>query len=76
MPQGTLTLCLNVKPKYLCSGPCPPVDDYRKEEINRSPLVIPEDICKINGLFYFTSSPPLSPSINELDIQTLIRWLF
>ena len=69
-------LCLNVKPKYLCSGPCPPVDAYRKEEINTSHLIIPEDICKINGPFYFTSSPPLSPSINKLDIQTLIRWLF
>ena len=37
LPQGTLLLSLNVKPKYLCSRPCPPVDSYRKEEINTSP---------------------------------------
>ena len=33
LPQRTLPLCLNVKPKCLCSGPCPPVDG-RKKEIN------------------------------------------
>ena len=37
LPQGTLHLCLNVKPKCLCSGPCPSVDGHRKEEINTSP---------------------------------------
>ena len=26
LPQITLPLCLNVKPKCLCSGPCPPVN--------------------------------------------------
>ena len=40
LPRGTLTLCLNVKPKCLCSGKHPdrpPVDGYKKEEINTSP---------------------------------------
>ena len=36
LSQRNLLLCLNVKPKCLCSGPCPPVDGYRKEEINIS----------------------------------------
>ena len=31
LPQGTLPLCLNIKPKCLCSGPCPPVDAGRKK---------------------------------------------
>ena len=33
LPQGPLPLCLNIKPKCLCSGPCPPVGG-RKKEIN------------------------------------------
>ncbi|XP_059737522.1 uncharacterized protein [Bos taurus] len=37
LPQGTLPLCLKVKPKCLCLGPDPPADGYRKEEINTSP---------------------------------------
>ena len=38
LPRGTLPLCLNIKPKCLwTSGPCPPVDGCRKEEINTSP---------------------------------------
>ena len=37
LSQRTLPLCLNVKPKCLCSGPCPPMDGYRKEEINTPP---------------------------------------
>ena len=37
LPQVTLPLCLDVKPHCLCSGPCPPVDHYRKEEIDTSP---------------------------------------
>ena len=36
VPQETLPLCLNIKPKCLCSGPCPPVGG-RMEEINTSP---------------------------------------
>ena len=34
LPQGTLPLYLNTKAKCLCSGSCPPVYGYRKEEIN------------------------------------------
>ena len=36
LPQGTLLLCLDVKPKRFCSGPCPPVDGCRNEEMNTS----------------------------------------
>ena len=54
-----LPLCLTVKLKFLCSELYPPVGG-RKKEINTSPclkLTILGDICKINGLFYFVSSP-------------------
>ena len=34
--ENPAPLCLNVKPKCLCSGLCPPVDGYRKEKINIS----------------------------------------
>ncbi|XP_054941086.1 receptor activity-modifying protein 3 isoform X2 [Physeter macrocephalus] len=40
LPRGTPPLCLNVKPKCLCQEniwPCPPVDGFKKEEINTSP---------------------------------------
>ena len=37
LPQGTLPLCLSVKPKCLCSGSSLPLDGYRKEEINFLP---------------------------------------
>ena len=36
LPRGTLPLCLSIKPKCFCSGPCPPVNG-RKEEINTFP---------------------------------------
>ena len=36
LPWGNLPLCQNVKPKCLCLGPCPPVDGYRKDNINIS----------------------------------------
>ena len=36
LPQRLLPLCLTLKLKCLCSGPCPPVDG-RKEKINTSP---------------------------------------
>ena len=36
LPQKTLPLYLNVKPKCLCSGPCPPVGG-RMKKINTSP---------------------------------------
>ena len=69
LPWGTLTLSL-------CSGPCPPVDSYRNEEVNTSPpeVAIPGDICKINGLFHFLTSPALC-YIKDTSIQTLTRWL-
>ena len=35
LPPRILSLGLTVKPKWLCSEPCPPVDG-RKEEINTS----------------------------------------
>ena len=52
LPQRILYLCLTVKLKSLCSGPCPPVDG-RKEEINFPclRLALLRDVFKINGLF-------------------------
>ena len=82
LPQGTLPLCLNVKPKCLCSGKQPTLFHLwmagcKKEEINTSPpprLAIPGDICKKYGLFYFTSSsPPPLCAIKEAGIQIPIR---
>ena len=63
LPPGTLTFCLNVKPKCLCSGIWPSVDDYKKEEMNTFPpwLAILGHICKINGLS--TLLPHLPPSL-------------
>ena len=76
-PQGTLHLCLNVKPKCLCSGSCPRVD--RKEKINTSPPYgwTFQEICArlMAFLLYFLFSPHLC-FIKEPDIQTLIIWLF
>ena len=65
----------------LSSGPCSPVDGYRKEEIDTS---LPQTChsrryLQDEGAFYFSSSPhPLHPthSIKEPGIQTQIGWLF
>ena len=74
-PWGTLPLCLNIKPKYLC----PPVDGYRKEEINTSPSQdwpFQEIFARLMAfLLYFLISPHLC-SIKEPVIQILIGWLF
>ena len=83
LPQGTLPLCLNVKPKCLCSGKHPdPVHLWmavRKKKLTLThPL--PEAVHSRGYLqnlwpFYFTSSsPPLVCSIKETGIQTPIRW--
>ena len=78
-PRGTLHLCLNVKPKCLCSGSCSGVNSYRKEEINTSPpygWTFQEIFARLMAfLLYFLISPHLC-SIKEPDIQTLIIWLF
>ena len=60
LPQGTLPLCLKVKPECLCLGPCPCVDGFRKEEINASPAQIWlfQEIFEDKWSFYFISSPP------------------
>ena len=53
LPQGTLPLCLNIKPQYLCSGPCP-VHLWRvgrKKWQSSLRLAILGYVCKINGLF-------------------------
>ena len=68
LPQGTLSLCLNVKLKCLCSAhretpwPCPPVNGCKKEEINTSPSrgwPNQEMFCNTYGLF--TLFPHLLP---------------
>ena len=62
LPRGTLPLCLNVKPKYICSGKQPdPVHLWmavrKKKYIHFLWGWHSRDICKINGLF--TCLPPL-----------------
>ena len=64
LPWGTLPLYLNVKPKCLCLGACPPVGGHRKGEMSNIlslRLAILTDICKINGLL--TSFPHLSSTL-------------
>lgn len=57
----TLLLCLNVKSKCVCSGPCPLVDGYRREEMITSSaqgLPFQEIIAKLmDFLIYFFTLP-------------------
>ena len=81
LPQGTLLLSFNVKAKYLCSRPCPPVDSYRKEEINTSP---PETghsrrYWQAFLLYFLTSFPSLlykrtwhTDPDNKINLETLV----
>ena len=67
LPQRILPFCLTSELKCLCPEPCPPAD-CRKKEINTFlclRLAILGDICKMNGLFYFVSSPPPLISIHK-----------
>ena len=61
--QGTLLLYLSVKPKCLCSGPCPLLGGYRKDKINTSP---PQD-QPFQEIFVrlmpLSALPHLSPSL-------------
>ena len=83
LPQGTLLLCLNVKPECLCSGKHPdPVHLWmaaRKKKLTH-PLTQAghsREYLQILWPFYFTSSSPaLLCSIKETGIQTPIRWFF
>jgi len=62
LPWGALPLCLNVKPKCLCSGPSLPVDGYRKEEINTvHPWSRPfqEIFARLMAFFTLLPHPPL-----------------
>ena len=59
----TLLLCLNVKSKCVCSGPCPLVDGYRREEMIKSSaqgLPFWEITTKLMDflIYFFTSSGP------------------
>ena len=61
------------------SGPCPPVDGYRKEKINTFlPGGWPFQEIVVRLMVFFTLHPhfPHRCSIKEPGIQTLIRWLF
>ena len=81
LPQGTLPLCLNVKLKCLCSAhketiwPGPPVNGFRKEDINPSPPQCWPSQAKLTAflLYFLTSCPSL---FYKSGIQTLVRWLF
>ena len=83
LPRGTLPLCLNVKPKCLCSGKHPdPVHlqmAARKEKLTQPLPEAGHSRGYLQNLwpFYFTSSsPPRLCAMKETGIQTSIRWLF
>ena len=83
LPWGTLPLCLNVKPKCLCSGKHPdPVHLWMATRKKKLTHPLPEagrsgDICKTYGLFtLLLHLPPTLCVIKETGIQTPIRWLF
>ena len=83
LPQGALPLCLNVKPKCLCSGRHPdPVHLCLAARRKKLTHPLPEaghsrEHLQILWPFYFTSSPPPPLcSIAETGIQTPIRWIF
>ena len=83
LPRGTLPLCLNVKPKCLCSGKhLDPVQLWMAARKKKLTHPFPKaghsrGYLQNLGPFYFTSSSllPLC-AIKETGIQTLIRWLF
>lgn len=76
---GTLALCQNVKPKCLCSGSCPPVNDYRKEEINTAPpwgWPFQDIFARLVtfSLYFFTS--PISVLLKKTWHPDPDKWLF
>ena len=83
LPRGTLPLCLNVKPKCLCSGKHPdPVHLWMAARKKKLTHPLPEaghsrGYLQNLWVFYFiSSSPPPLCAIKETGIQTLIRRLF
>ena len=83
LPRGTLPLCLNVKPKCLCSGKHPdPVHLWMATRKKKLTHPLPEAGHSRRYLqdlwpFYFTSSPPPPLcSMKETGIQTPIRYIF
>ena len=83
LPRGTLPLCLNVKPKCLCSGEHPdPVCLGMAAGKKKLTHPLPEaghsrGYLQILWPFDSTSSsPPLLCDIQETGIQTPIGWLF
>ena len=83
LPLGTLPLCLNVKPKCLCSGKHPdPVHLWMAARKKKLTHPLPEaghSRWYLQNLwpFYFTSSSlPLLCAIKKTGIQSPIRWLF
>lgn len=67
LPREILPFWLNVKPKWLCSGPC---GCLQKEEINIPPPWVGHSRRNLQDewSFYFTSSP--FPTILDTGIQT------
>ena len=80
LPGETLPLCLNVKPKFLCSGkhldPVPLWMAARNKKLTH-PLREAghsRGYLQILWAFYFTSSsPPLLCAVKETGIQTPTR---
>ena len=80
LPQRILPLCLTIKPKCLCSEPCPPTDD-RKEEINTSliwGLPFYEIFARLMAFlfcFHFPSSLIYKRTWHQDPSKMVILWL-
>ena len=83
LPRGTLSLCLNVKPKCLCSGKHMDSFHLWMATIKKKLTHLLPEAGHSRGYShnlwpsYFTSSsPPHLCIIKETGTQTPIRWLF
>ena len=83
LPRGTLPLCLNIKPKCLCSGKHPdPVHLWMASRKKKWTHPLPEAghsrayLQNLGPLYFTFSSPPALYAIKETGFQTPMRWLF
>ena len=76
LPQGTLGLYLNIKPKCLCSGPYLPLFGYRKKKLTYCFPEAGHSRGSARLMAFLLPHLPYLCSIKETGTQTLIGWLF
>ena len=79
LPQGTLPLCLNVKPKCLCSGPYPTcrwLQEGRNKHTPSPGWPFQETLARVMGFLLYSITSPALCSMKEPGTETPIRWLF